>query len=297
MFNRKEKAFSLKNNPIFNPGNLKLFYVCRKLTSSQMFQSKFNIVTVFTIVLLLHVIAGIFFSGYSLWWPFVVVLGYLILLVFGSYFIQWNFYIKSRNKLPLFQIKFGKEGMSLSQNQKALALSFDDGPTAQTEAVLDILKEENIPATFFLIGKNINGKENLLLRMKNEGHEIGGHSYFHANNFDWQSSKKMSEEIANTNQIIETITEQKVRLFRPPYGVTNPNLAKAIRQTGMISVGWNLRSFDTIAKSEGKLLHKISSKIKPGSIILLHDHCPVTLKILPELIATAKAKGFQFVKI
>jgi peptidoglycan/xylan/chitin deacetylase (PgdA/CDA1 family) len=262
-----------------------------------MFQNKFNIFTIFTIVLLLHVIAGIFFNNYHPLWVGLIVLGYLILLVLGSFFIRWNFYVKSRNKLPLFQIKFGKEGMSLAQNQKAIALTFDDGPNAQTEAVLDILKKEKIPATFFLIGKNIEGKENILLRMEEEGHEIGGHSYNHANNFDWQSSKNMSAEIERTNKVIESITGQKVRLFRPPFGVTNPNLSKAIRTAGMLSVGWTIRSLDTVAKSEEKLLAKITRKLKPGSIILLHDHCPITLKILPGLIASAKERGFRFIKI
>lgn len=262
-----------------------------------MFQSKFNIVTLFTIVLLLHVMAGIFFNGYSPWWPPLIVAVYLILLALGSYFIRWNFYLKSRNKLPVFQIKFGKEGLSLSQNQKTIALSFDDGPGAQTAAVLDILKKEKIPATFFLIGKNIAGNEKILLRMRNEGHEIGGHSFYHSNHFDWQSSHKMASEISATNETIEAVTGQKVRIFRPPFGVTNPNLAKAVRQTSMLSVGWNLRSFDTIAKSEQKLLDKLCRKIKPGSIVLLHDHCPQTLQILPEFIKIARSKGFQFVKI
>lgn len=262
-----------------------------------MFQTKFNILTVFTIVLLLHVIAGVYFNGYSFWWVAVIVGVYLLLLILGSTFIRWNFYLKSRNKLPLLQVRFGEKGFSVAQNNKAIALTFDDGPSAQTTKVLDILKKEKVPATFFLIGKNIEGNEAIVARMAKEGHEIGGHSFHHSRNFDWQNSKDMLKEIESTNAAIESVTGKKIRLFRPPYGVTNPNLAKAVRNAEMVSVGWNIRSLDTIAHSPQKLLQKITQKLKPGAIILLHDHCLITTEILPALIAFGKEKGFKFVTI
>lgn len=262
-----------------------------------MFQTKFNILTVFTIVLLLHVLAGIYFNGYNPWWIAAIAGGYLLFLILGSIFIRWNFYIKSRNKLPLLQVRFGQGGFSVAQQNKAIALTFDDGPSVQTTAVLDILKKEKIPATFFLIGKNIDGNEALLTRMAKEGHEIGGHSFYHSPNFDWQSSKAMLAEIESTNEAIELVTGKKVRLFRPPYGVTNPNLAKALHHTEMVSVGWNIRSFDTMARVPQKLLKKITNRLKPGAIILLHDHCSVTVEMLPSLIAYGKEKGFRFVTV
>lgn len=177
---------------------------------------------------------------------------------------------------------------------KQIALTFDDGPAEHTEAVLDILKKEQVPATFFIIGKNIKGKESTLLRMQAEGHIIGNHSFNHGFNFDWQSASKMGEEIEHTNTAIEALTGKEVTLFRPPYGVTNPNLGKALRYTGLKSIGWNLRTMDTVAKDNQQLLNKILTKVKAGDIILLHDRCAITAEILPELIATLKKRGFGF---
>lgn len=177
---------------------------------------------------------------------------------------------------------------------KEVALTFDDGPAEYTEAVLDILKRENVKATFFVIGKNISNREILLKRMQAEGHTIGNHSFNHGFNFDWQSAAKMQEEIELTNQAIEGVTDAPVTLFRPPYGVTNPNLGKALRNSGLKSIGWSLRSMDTVAKDKQQLLNKILTKVKAGDIILLHDRCAITADILPELITALKKRGFGF---
>lgn len=182
----------------------------------------------------------------------------------------------------------------VNKTGKQLVLTFDDGPAEDTETILNILQSEKVNAVFFIIGKNISGKENLIRRMKAEGHVIGNHSYFHGFNFDWQSAKKMQEEIEATNTALENITGEKTILFRPPYGVTNPNLGKAIRNTGMKSIGWNLRSMDTVAKDAVTLRNKILAKIKPGSIILLHDRCNITAQALPALIGEIKKRGYTF---
>ncbi|HET8573298.1 MAG TPA: polysaccharide deacetylase family protein [Edaphocola sp.] len=259
-----------------------------------MHPSKFSVFTIFIIVLLLHVSAGIYFNGYSPWWLPVILLAYLIIIILGSIFIRWNFYIRSKNKLPRLRLHFNPKGFGLSHHEKAVALSFDDGPGDHSPTVLDILKKERVPATFFLIGRQIEGKEKIVRRMVEEGHEIGGHSFSHGRDFDWKSSKEMLSEILSANMAIESIIQKPVRLFRPPYGVTNPNLAKAVHQAGMASVGWSIRSLDTIARSEKKLLKRLLRKIKPGAIILLHDHCTITHRILPELIAGIRGKGYVF---
>lgn len=242
---------------------------------------------------MLHVAAGVYFNGYSGWWVVLCVLAYIALLVLGSIFISWNFYLKSVNKVPLVRIVFEGGQMQLKQRGKQIALTFDDGPAAYTEQVLDILKKEQLTATFFLIGKNIAGKEHLVQRMLSDGHSIGNHSYEHGFHFDWQSAQKMADEIQRTNDTIEAITGAAPVLFRPPYGVTNPNLAKAVSMTDMKSIGWSLRSMDTKARDEGKLLQSITGKLKSGDIILLHDRCAITAAILPQLIGEIKKRGFE----
>jgi peptidoglycan/xylan/chitin deacetylase (PgdA/CDA1 family) len=258
--------------------------------------NKFQITTLFFLVLLAHVVGGIYFSGYTWWYVVICVIIYLTILVIGSTCIQYNFYLISINRLPLVQVKFDGSKFKIDAQEKRIALTFDDGPANFTEAILDILKKENIPATFFLIGKNIEGNEALLKRMIIEGHSIGNHSFHHGFNFDWKRSSKMAAEILETNTAIEAVTQIPTTLFRPPYGVTNPNLAKAIKKTGVKSIGWSLRSMDTVAKDPQKLLSKILNQVKSGDIILLHDSCAITLQILPQLLRSLKEKNFSFDK-
>lgn len=216
------------------------------------------------------------------WWVLVLAAVYIHILVLGSIYINANFYVRSLHK--------GKDA-------QYIALTFDDGPAAETNAILDVLKEQNVQAAFFTIGKNSAANTDVVRRWDNEGHLIGNHSYNHGFNFDWQSARKMGEEIEQTNSLIKSITGKTPKLFRPPYGVTNPNLAKAINKTGMYSIGWSIRSFDTKAKDPQQLLERIINKLKGGDIILLHDSMPITREILTELIVRARKKGFTFARV
>jgi peptidoglycan/xylan/chitin deacetylase (PgdA/CDA1 family) len=218
----------------------------------------------------------------SWWWILLVVVVYLHLLILGAIYIRWNFYLKSLCK---------------GKNKQWICLSFDDGPATQTAAILDILKLHNVPAVFFTIGKNAVSHPELVKRWDEEGHIIGNHSYSHGFNFDWQSSKKMCEEIEETNGVIRDITGKKPLLFRPPYGVTNPNLSRAVRQTKMHSIAWSVRSFDTSAKDPQQLLARILNQLQGGDIILMHDSMPITKEILTELIIRTRENGFTFVPL
>ncbi|OSZ78315.1 hypothetical protein CAP35_08650 [Chitinophagaceae bacterium IBVUCB1] len=242
----------------------------------------------FVLVNILFVLAllGIdilYLTGYiAWWWLLVVIVIYLHLLVLGAIYIGWNFYLYSHNK---------------GKSTNAIALSFDDGPAACTAAILDVLKQQNVPAAFFTIGKNAVANPDLVARWHSEGHLIGNHSYEHGFNFDWKSAKAMLQEINKTNEAVKNITGVTPLLFRPPYGVTNPNVAKAVRLSGMQSVGWSLRSFDTKAKHGDVLVDKLLRMAKGGDVILLHDSMPVTAEILTEFITKAREKGFTFVRV
>lgn len=196
--------------------------------------------------------------------------------------------------MPVLKISFEKGQLQLLQQQKQVALTFDDGPAEHTSAILDILKKEQVKATFFLIGKNIQGREELVQRMFQEGHRIGNHSFDHGFNFDWQSAANMTLELTKTNEAIYKVTGEEVRIFRPPYGVTNPNLAKAVKNSLLKSVGWSLRSMDTTAKNETTLLQNILKQVKPRDIILLHDRCEITAQMLPDLIRILKERNYHF---
>ena len=208
---------------------------------------------------------------------------YVSVLFCGSYFIRMGFFLKSI--------------CSVKTNDRWIALSFDDGPAGSTSQVLDILKENEVEAAFFCIGKKISGNEELLKRMVQEGHIIGNHSFSHHTFFDFFSSGKMMNDMKQMNQLVKDITGLTPRFFRPPYGVTNPNLKKAVMLGGFISIGWSIRSYDTVIKNRVRLLSKILSALKPGAILLLHDTSETTVAILPELLKAIRHKGFQIVRL
>ena len=242
----------------------------------------FHYTRIVFLLLLLSLLAARRFYGLHWAWALGLLFMYVSLLILGAIYIRWNFFLKSFNK---------------GTNEKYIALTFDDGPGQETAAILDILKMQNEPATFFCIGKNAVTNAEVLKRVDAEGHLVGNHSYNHGFNFDWQSANAMAAEMRKTNEVIATAIGKTPKLFRPPYGVTNPNLAKAVALTNMHSIGWSLRSFDTKAKNSQELLNSILDKLQGGDIVLLHDTKAITREILTDLIVNARKKGFTFVRI
>ncbi|MFT3826147.1 MAG: polysaccharide deacetylase family protein [Chitinophagaceae bacterium] len=220
----------------------------------------------------------------SAWWYVLLAFLYSLILFYGSYYVGSNFYI------PIT--------CSADITVKQIAISFDDGPMeAYTPAVLNILKEFDVPAAFFCIGHRIPGREALLRQLHAEGHLIGNHSYSHHALFDLFSAAKMQQDLQQMDNTMEAATGLKPLLFRPPYGVTNPNLAKAIRKGGYTPIGWNIRSLDTVIKDEQQLLEKVTKSIKPGAIVLFHDTSKTTLAILPSFIRYVTAQGYSIVRL
>ncbi len=181
---------------------------------------------------------------------------------------------------------------------KYISLTFDDGPAGKKTAyILDILKENNVEAAFFCIGKNMPENEEILKRFVSEGHIIGNHSNSHDRLFDLYSSKKMLNELELTSKTCQDITGFYPRFFRPPYGVTNPNLKKAVLKGGFVSIGWSIRSYDTVITNEGRLLSRIIARLKPGAILLLHDTSESTPKILSRLLKEIRNKGYKIIRL
>ena len=209
---------------------------------------------------------------------------YSLLLFYGSYYVGSNFFMKVL--------------CSANTNAKQIAISFDDGPAhSYTAEILQVLKANNVPAAFFCIGKNIPGNENLLKQISDEGHIIGNHSFSHHFWFDLFSTRKMLADVQMMSETAKDVIGKRPKLFRPPYGVTTPNMKTVMQQGGFTAIGWNIRSLDTVIKDEEKLLQKINDQLKPGAIVLLHDTSKTTLAILPRFIEQAKSKGYEFVRI
>ncbi|HJT74694.1 MAG TPA: polysaccharide deacetylase family protein [Chitinophaga sp.] len=219
------------------------------------------------------------------WWVFVLLpLPYVAALVWGACNVASGFY------MPVV--------CKAETDEKVIAITFDDGPLSQhTPAILDILQKEQAPAAFFCIGRHIAGQEQLLRRMEAEGHVIGNHSFTHHFWFDMFGSEKMLAELRQVDDAVEKATGKRPRLFRPPYGVTNPNLRRAVQRGNYTAVGWNIRSLDTVAKSREELLQRIKPAVQPGAVLLLHDSMDVTLEALPELISFLKGEGYRIERI
>ena len=209
---------------------------------------------------------------------------YSLILFYGSYFINSGFYIKA---------------ICIAQTErKILAISFDDGPAeSYTPQILLVLKENDAQAAFFCIGNRIPGNEKLLHAIHEQGHIIGNHSYSHHFWFDLFSWGKMLSDMKMMDAKVDEAIGLTPKLFRPPYGVTNPNVKKAIIAGGYIPIGWSFRSMDTVIKDEKKLLAKVKKNIKPGSIILFHDTSKTTLGILPEFFRYVKDNDYEILRL
>jgi peptidoglycan-N-acetylglucosamine deacetylase len=236
-------------------------------------------------IILLFVLIGIHIKyGLPVYIYILLLVAYSLIIFYGCINVGSGFFIKII--------------CSAHTDQKEIAISFDDGPAANhTIEILQLLQKENIKATFFCIGNRIPGNENILEQVRAGGHIIGNHSYSHHFWFDLFSSKKMLNDLKQMDQELERVIGLKPKLFRPPYGVTNPNLKKAIINGGYTPVGWSVRSMDTVIKDEKKLLGKVNSAIKPGAVFLFHDTCKITLNILPSFIEQVKKKGYQVVSL
>ena len=216
---------------------------------------------------------------------YIILVGvYSLVLFYGCYYVGSNFFI------PII--------CSLKTDKKVIALSFDDGPVAEnTLQILQLLKNNNAQAAFFCIGSRIAGNEAILKQAYDEGHLISNHTFSHHFWFDMFSAKKMLTDMRMMDQAMDNVIGKTPKLFRPPYGVTNPNLKKAIIQGNYIPVGWSMRSMDTVIKDEKKLLNKVISKIKPGAVFLFHDTSNTTVAVLPAIIKHIQANGYEIIRL
>jgi peptidoglycan/xylan/chitin deacetylase (PgdA/CDA1 family) len=181
--------------------------------------------------------------------------------------------------------------------ERIIAITFDDGPDPKiTPQVLNILDKYSAKATFFCIGKHIEDNKELLKEIDKKGHNIGNHTWSHDRWFDLFSAKKMQADIEKTNGLIFETIGKKTKLFRPPYGVTNPMLKNALKKFNFYNIGWSIRSFDTV-KSTENTLKKIKKELTSGDIILFHDNREHIVDILKSFLEYAKNENYEIVPL
>lgn len=175
-----------------------------------------------------------------------------------------------------------------------IALTFDDGPDPEyTEMLLDGLKERGIKASFFLLGKSIEGNEDIVKRMYREGHLIGNHTYNHVQ-LDRISDAGAREEILKTNNRIYEITGEYPVYMRPPYGAWKKGTELCVE---MIPVFWTIDTLDWKTQNVQEILSRVRKNIKNGSVILMHDEYRTTVKAALALADELTEQGYEFVTV
>lgn len=236
-------------------------------------------ISVLVMVFLLSLVYGLkwwYLAGLFLFW--------LVFTVWGSSDIRLGYFVKTYCR-------------SHDERQLNIALTFDDGPHPMTEKVLDVLKKYDTKATFFCIGIQIEKHPDIFKRIVEEGHVVGNHSHTHSNRFGVFSAARVRDELEKTNAIIEQVAGKRALFFRPPFGVTNPNIAKAVAKTGHYVIGWDNRSLDTVIKEEVKILERVERRVAPGGIILLHDTSLKTVHVLEQLLLFLESKNYKAITI
>jgi len=184
--------------------------------------------------------------------------------------------------------------------QKRIALTFDDGPDPlATPALLDLLRREQVRATFFCIGRNVEAHPALAARVVAEGHLLGNHLFSHGWWTSFLRRRGLVNEIIRTQQAIQRATGSAPKLMRPPVGLTNPHFAGALQATGLTMIGWDIRTFDTSRPAE-TVIQSIRQRARDGSIIVLHDGGAVPTRlqqIIEDVIPYLRSEGFTFARV
>jgi peptidoglycan/xylan/chitin deacetylase (PgdA/CDA1 family) len=203
------------------------------------------------------------------------------------------------SKLRSFQF-FGGLTHRVETQEKVVALTFDDAPTPYTEDVLQILEEKQIPATFYLIGKNIEQHPDIAKRIVELGHEVGNHSYSHPR-FVLKSWATIDQEIQSTQTLIRDTGYTGEITFRPPTGKKLFALPLYLKQHGIKTIMWDVEPDTYVAGDADAIMRYTLENTTPGSIILMHPFCEIQCAAdriaLPQIIDDLLAQGYTFLTV
>lgn len=238
----------------------------------------------------------------------IMVLFFLVLFPLGSSVeaaggFGWGYKKNDEHKIP----EIGRYGDMLAKygayyaddsGDKVIYLTFDNGyEQGYTDDILDVLKEEQVPATFFVTGHYVKSEPDLVKRMADEGHIIGNHSYHHPD-FTILTKDAMKKELEDLEKAVAAVSDQKhLKYMRPPKGTFNEQTLKWANDLGYIHIFWSLAFADwnTKAQKGGQYAYdQIMKQIHPGAIVLLHTVSSDNAAALSKLIKELKKQGYQF---
>jgi peptidoglycan/xylan/chitin deacetylase (PgdA/CDA1 family) len=187
------------------------------------------------------------------------------------------------------------------RGRQQVALTFDDGPSESTEAILEALRRQQVEATFFFCGQNVERLPEIARRVRQFGHEIGNHSYSHPYLLAL-GAPRVRAEVESAQRAIEAATGVSPRLFRPPYGLRAPSLGRALASLHLTAVSWTVIGNDWKLDA-GRIADRVIRGVDDGAIICLHDGDRIrphanrheTARALDRIIPALRQRGFSFV--
>jgi peptidoglycan/xylan/chitin deacetylase (PgdA/CDA1 family) len=200
---------------------------------------------------------------------------------------------------------FGRAFTGLGRGSKQLALTYDDGPNdPHTQHLLDVLARHQVRATFFLIGRYVRQRPDIVRELIKAGHVVGNHTFTHPL-LIFKSAREVRSQLESCNRALTEAVGEHSNLFRPPFGGRRPAVLRIARQTGLEPVMWNVTGYDWNATSAEQIERKVTRQVRGGDVILLHDgghrdfgadrSCTVTAT--DRLISRYKSEGYEFVTI
>ena len=213
---------------------------------------------------------------------------FLIFITVGIWVVMRSFRVDSGAYLSLLCRS------DFFADKRVVALTFDDGvDPVQTPKILRMLREHKIKAAFFVIGERAEKYPEIVRQIHSAGHLIGNHSYQHRFWFPLQFTRSIKNELKRTSEILKSLTGEDVKFFRPPFGVTNPMIGKAVRELKLTGVGWSIRTLDTLNLSVDDVLKRIKMKLHSGGVILLHDPCNKSELLLERLLELLEHESYE----
>ncbi|MGW0463466.1 polysaccharide deacetylase family protein [Streptomyces tendae] len=195
------------------------------------------------------------------------------------------------------QARAGGLGTVDCAHTKCIALTFDAGPSENSARLLDILKEKQVPATFFLLGKgHIDTYPELVRRMSDEGHEVASHTWTHKILTD-ADPDEIRDELERPNKEIERLTGKRPTLMRPPQGRTDDTVHDICRELGLAEVLWSVTAKDYKTNDSDLITGRVLDQSSRDGIILLHDIYDGTVPAVPGIIDALKKRGYVFVTV
>ncbi|HSN13374.1 MAG TPA: polysaccharide deacetylase family protein [Anaeromyxobacteraceae bacterium] len=190
-----------------------------------------------------------------------------------------------------------------SRSEREVALTFDDGPSGDTPAVLDALDRAGVRATFFVLGREAERRPDLVREIARRGHAVALHGHTHAR-LVVAGPGRVARELDRCRDAIRRAGVEPAPWFRAPHGWKGPFLSRALRARGLTLVAWTRGAWDTERPGAGEIAARASRRPRPGEILLLHDGCGTpgidprrdqTAEAIPEIVRRWKGEGYEFV--